>query len=163
MCQVRQKKERKIAAPLTSMLKTSGSTESITKPGKGRVGVGGNSSDDGSDNSSDNGSDDGGHVDGGSHNGDSNKNSSDVPKLMYLPTPCTSRLRTSASTNSSINAIKIVVDFDGVDNYGGRSGDFDVTFQVTCWRSKHCSSTRTIAFNCVFEVDYEKPIPIALD
>ena len=30
-----------IAAPLTSMLKTSGSTESTTRPRKGRVGVGG--------------------------------------------------------------------------------------------------------------------------
>ena len=40
------------------MLKTSGSTESITRPGKGGVGVG----DDGSDN--------GGHDNGGSHSGD---------------------------------------------------------------------------------------------
>ena len=37
---------------LTSMLTTSGSTESTTRPGKGRVGVGGD------------GSDDGGHIDG---------------------------------------------------------------------------------------------------
>ena len=33
----------RIAAPLTSMLKTSGSTESSTRPGKGEVGVGGDS------------------------------------------------------------------------------------------------------------------------
>ena len=36
-----------MATPLTSMLKTSGSTESITRPGKGRVGVGGDGGDDG--------------------------------------------------------------------------------------------------------------------
>ena len=80
MCQVRQEKERKIAAPLTSMLKTSGSTESITRPGKGRVEVGGD------------GGDNGGHVDGGSRNGDSDKNSSDAPKLMCPPAPLISRL-----------------------------------------------------------------------
>ena len=33
----------RIAAPLTSMLKTSGSTESKTRPGEGRIGVGGDS------------------------------------------------------------------------------------------------------------------------
>ena len=37
----------RIAASLTSMLKTSGSTESTTRPGKGRVGVGGDGGDDG--------------------------------------------------------------------------------------------------------------------
>ena len=37
----------KIASPLTSMLKTSGSTESITRPGKGKVGDVGNGGDDG--------------------------------------------------------------------------------------------------------------------
>ena len=40
-CQIQQEKEEKIAAPLTSMLKTSGSTESTTRPGKGGVEVGG--------------------------------------------------------------------------------------------------------------------------
>ena len=130
------------------MLKTSGSTESTTRPGKGRVGVGGD------------GSDDGGHVDGSSCNSDSDRNSSDAPKLMCPLAPCTSRLRTSASTNSSINATKIVVDFDGVD---GQSGDFDVTFQVTRWHSRHCSCKKTVAFNCVSEADHEKPIPVALD
>ena len=95
------------------MLKTLENTESTTRPGKGRVGVGGNDSDDG------------GHIDGSSQNGNSDRNLSDAPKLMCLPTPCTLRLRTSASTDSSINATKIVVDFDGVD---GHSGDFDVTF-----------------------------------
>ena len=43
------------------MLKTSGSTESTTRPGKGRVGVGGNGDDNGS------------HDDGGCHSGDSDK------------------------------------------------------------------------------------------
>ena len=95
------------------MLKTSGSTESTTRPGKGRVGVSGD------------GSDDGGHVDGGGCNDDSDRNSSDAPKLMCLPASCTSRLRTSTSTDSSINTTKIVVDFNGVD---GCSGNFDVTF-----------------------------------
>ena len=42
----------RIAAPLTSMLKTSGSTDSTTRPEKGGVGVGGDS-----------GGDDGGHDD----------------------------------------------------------------------------------------------------
>ena len=130
------------------MLKTSESTESTTRPGKGRVGVGGN------------GSDNGDHVDGGSRNGDSDRNSSDAPKMMCLPAPCTSRLRTSTSLDLSINATKIVVDFDGVDS---RSGDFDVTFQVTRWRSKHCSYKRAVAFNCVSEADHEKPIRIALN
>ena len=37
----------RIAAPLTSMLKTSRSTESTTRPGKGGVGVGGDGGDDG--------------------------------------------------------------------------------------------------------------------
>ena len=37
----------RIAAPLTSMLKTSGSTESTIRPGKGGVGVGVDSNDDG--------------------------------------------------------------------------------------------------------------------
>ena len=126
--------------PFTLMLKTSGSTKSTTRPRKGRVGVGDNGSDDGSDN--------GGHFDGGSRNGNSDKNSSDAPKLMCPPTSCTSRLRTSASTDSLINAIKIVVDFDGIDDCGGRSGDFDETFQVTRWRSKQYSSARTtVAFD----------------
>ena len=52
---------------------------------------------------------------------------------------------------------------DGVDGDGGRSNDFDVIFQVTRWRSRHYSSKRTVAFDCVSKVDHEKPIPIALD
>ena len=43
------------------MLKTSGSTESITRPGKGGVGVGGDGGDNGS------------HDDGGSYSGDFEK------------------------------------------------------------------------------------------
>ena len=65
--------------------------------------------------------------------------------------------------NSSISAAQIAVDYDGVDGGGGRSGDFDMTFQVTRWRSGHCSSARTVAFDCVSEADHEKPIPVALD
>ena len=37
----------RITAPLTSMLKTSGSTESTTRPGKGGVGFGGDGGNDG--------------------------------------------------------------------------------------------------------------------
>ena len=133
------------------MLKILGRTESTTRSGKGRVGV------------SSNGSDDGGHIDGGSRNGDFDRNSSDTPKLICSPALCTLKLRTSASTDSSVNATKILVDFDGVDGGGGCSGDFDVTFQVTCWRSRHCLCKRTVAFNCVSEADHKKPIPIALD
>ena len=66
------------------MLKTLRSTESTTRLGKGRVGVGGD------------GSDDGGHVDSGSRGGDSDKNSSNAPKLMCSPTPLMLRLKTSA-------------------------------------------------------------------
>ena len=52
---------------------------------------------------------------------------------------------------------------DSIDGDSGCSGDFDVTFQVTYWRSRHCSSKRTVAFDYVSEADHEKPIPIALD
>ena len=37
---------------------------------------------------------------------------------------------------------------DGVDDGSGRSGDFDMTFQVTRWRPGHCSPARTIDFDC---------------
>ena len=76
------------------MLKTSRSTESTTRPGKGRVGVGGD------------GGDNGGHDD-------------KSPTLM---------LRTSTSTDSSTSATQIVVEYDGVDDSGGRSGDSDRKF-----------------------------------
>ena len=72
-------------------------------------------------------------------------------------------LRASTSTNSSISAIKIVVDYNRVDGGGSHSGDFDVAFQVTRWCSGHCSSARTVAFDCVSESDHEKPMPVALD
>ena len=53
------------------MLTTSESTEFTTRPGKGRVGVGGN------------GSDDGGHVDGGGGGGDKSvKTSSKCRKIV---------------------------------------------------------------------------------
>ena len=54
-------------------------------------------------------------------------------------------------------------EFDDVDDGGGCSGDFDVTFQVTRWRSRHYSSKRTVAFDCVSGADHEKLIPVALD
>ena len=95
------------------MLKTSGSTKSTTRLGKGRVRVCGN------------GIDDGGHVDGGSRNGDSHRNSSNAPKLMCPPAPLISRLRTSASSDSTANAAQIMVGFDGVNGNGGCSGNFD--------------------------------------
>ena len=81
------------------MLTISESTESTTRPGKGRVGV------------DDDSNDDGGHINGG----------------------------------------------------GGRNGDFDMTFQVTRWRSGHCSSAKTIAFDYAFEADYQERKPIALN
>ena len=81
----------RIAAPLTSMLKTS-SIES-TKPRKDIVGVGGGGKNraepvskhklDGSDNN------------GSSRSGDFNSNSSNAPKLMCPPAPLTLILRTS--------------------------------------------------------------------
>ena len=68
----------RIAASLTSMLKTSGSTESTIRPGKGGVGVG----DDGR------------------------------------------------------------AERDGIDDGDGCSDDFNVSFQVIRWRSRHCSCVR---------------------
>ena len=83
----------RIAVPLTSKLKTS-STES-TKPRKGVVGIGsgGKNRAEPVDKDEVDGSDDDSHVDGGSCNGDSDRNSSDVPKLMCLPAPLILRLR----------------------------------------------------------------------
>ena len=74
------------------MLKTSGSTESTTRPGKGRVGVG--------------------------RNGNDKINDDDTSSM----------LRTSSSIDSSTSVTQIVVEYDGVDDGGGRSGDFDRKF-----------------------------------
>ena len=52
---------------------------------------------------------------------------------------------------------------DSGDGGGGRSGDVNVTFQVTRWRSRHCSSKRMLAFDCVSKADHKKPITAALD
>ena len=52
---------------------------------------------------------------------------------------------------------------DGVDGGSSRGGNFDMTFQVARWRFEHCSSAKTVAFNCESEADHEKPIPIASD
>ena len=94
------------------MLKTSRSTESKTKPGKGEVGVDNDGSGDGSDN--------GGHNDGVSRSGDSNRNLLDVPKSMCLFAPLTSMLKTSSSTDSSISTTQITVEYDEVDSGGGK-------------------------------------------
>ena len=72
-------------------------------------------------------------------------------------------LKMSISTDSSLSATKIVVDYDGVDGGGGRSGNFDVSFQIIRRCSGHCLSAKTVAFDCVSEADHEKPIPVALD
>ena len=95
----------RIAAPLTSMLKTS-CTESA-EPRKGLVGVGG----------------------------------------------------------SGRNRVELVGkhESDGVEGGVGRSGDFNMAFQVIRWHSRHCSSKRMVAFDHVSEVDNEKPIPVTLD
>ena len=63
----------------------------------------------------------------------------------------------------SISATKVVVDYNGVDDGGSCSGDFNVIFQVTRWRPGHCSSAKTVAFNYVYEADHDKLIPVALD
>ena len=97
-------------APLTLILKTSGSTKSTSRPGKGGVGVGGDAGDNG------------GHDDCGSRSSDSNRNSSDVPKSMCPPTSLTSMLKTSLSIDSLASAAQIVVEFDGVDAGGGGNG-----------------------------------------
>ena len=57
---------------------------------------------------------------GGGCSGDSDRKCSlDAPKLMCPPTPLTSMLRTSLSTDSLASAAQIVVEFDGVDAGGG--------------------------------------------
>ena len=120
------------------MLKTSKSIEFTTRPGKGGVGFGADGSDDGGD--------DGittsmvrmslsiessaGAVqigvgynkidDGSGCSNDFDKNSSDVPKSMCPPTPLISRLRTSASTDSSTSVAQVMVKYNEVD--GGKSG-----------------------------------------
>ena len=50
-----------------------------------------------------------------------------------------------------------------IDGGGGRNSDFDVTFQVTRWRSRHCSSAKTIAFDGASEADHQERIPVALN
>ena len=90
----------RIVAPLTLKLKTS-STES-TKPRKEVVGVDGigrNRAEPVGKHESD-----GGDNDGGGRSGDFNRNSLNAPKLICLPVPLTSILRTSSSTDSSTSA-----------------------------------------------------------
>ena len=51
-------------------------------------------------------------------------------------------LRTSSSTNPSTSVTQIVVEYDGVDDGGGRSGDFDRKFhQPLTSRLRTSSST----------------------
>ena len=83
------------------MLKTSGSTESTTRPGKGEVGVDGDGGDDGGGLSSD--------FDRKFH-----------PRLCMIAAPLTSMLRTSSSTNSSTSATQIAVEHNQVDGGGGK-------------------------------------------
>ena len=45
--------------------------------------------------------------------------------------PLTQVLETSTSMDSSINATKIAVDYDGIDGGDSCNRDFDVIFQVT--------------------------------
>ena len=54
-----------------------------------------------------------------------------IQSFSKIATPLTLILRTSSSTNSSTSMTQIVVEYDGVADGGGRSDDFDVTFQVT--------------------------------
>ena len=70
---------------------------------------------------------------------------SDAPKSLCPLTPLTSMLRTSISTNSSTNLTQIVVEYDGVDDGGGRSGDFD---------RKTSTSTDSSASAAQIGVDY---------
>lgn len=63
-------------------------------------------------------------------------------------------LRTNTSINSSINETKIVIDFDRVDGGGSYSDNFDVKFQVICWRSGHYLSAKMIAVDCASKADY---------
>ena len=94
-----------------------------------------------------------------------------------IAAPLTLMLKTSSTKSAEPKKGIVGVDGDGrkraepvgkhesdsVDGGGGRSGDFDVTFQVTRWRFRYCSSKNTVAFDCVSEIDYKKLIPIALD
>ena len=57
-------------------------------------------------------------------------------------------LKTSLSTDLSTSMTQIVVEYDGIDDGGGRNGDFDMTFQATHWRPGYCSPARTIDFDC---------------
>ena len=96
------------------MLKTSGTTESTTRPGKGGVGVGG-----------DGRAERDGVDDGGGCSGDSDIQvfirllSTFHPRVQQDPLGATSSmLRTSSSTDSSASATQIAVKYDRVDGGG---------------------------------------------
>ena len=104
------------------MLKTSESTESTTRPGKSIIEIGG-------DGVGDSGGDSGGDSSGDSGD-DSNGRSSDFDRKFYsrlhtIAAPLTLILKTWSSTDSSISATPIVVEYDRIDHGGGHSSDFD--------------------------------------
>ena len=54
-----------------------------------------------------------------------------IQGFSKITTPFASMLRTSSSTDSSTSATQIVVEYDGVDDGSGRSGDSDRKFVVS--------------------------------
>ena len=113
----------RIAALLTSMLKTSCTKSAEPKKGVIRVGGGGRNKAEPVGKYEFDGND------GGSCNDDFNKKCSlDAPKLMCPPAPLTSMLKTSSSINSSTSTTQSVVEYDGIDDDGSHSGDLDKTF-----------------------------------
>ena len=71
-----------------------------------------------------------------------------IQDFSKITTPPISRLITSSSTDLLASAAQIVVEYNRVDDGGGCNSDFDMTFQVTRWRLRQYSPTRTIDFNC---------------
>ena len=46
-------------------------------------------------------------------------------------------LRVSSSIDSPTSSTQIIVEYDKIDDSGNRSDNFDVTFQITHWRSTY--------------------------
>ena len=59
-----------------------------------------------------------------------------IQDFSKIAASLTSMLKTSSLIDSSTNITQIVFEYDGADDSGGHSGDFDVIFQVTRWRAK---------------------------
>ena len=57
---------------------------------------------------------------------------------------------------------QIVVEYNGVDDGSGHSGDFDVTFQVSRRRSGHCSSARMVASTVRLRLTMKNRYPLPL-